>query len=210
MRKMVLLLIMVMALQGCSAISYEEGKLYSEKNLEGYNETSTEELQDKGINREDIINKILYIVKNGFGIDIDRKEAYEMVKIGKTNDKFQWNIELTDKNNSFYCQIDCDSGEVIEIANYQKSFYGNSTPADISEEKVKLLITPLANEMGIELENYTMKIEILKVVYIYLHNEEQVSSIFTISNDGEKIISYKNVKAMSSYYNGGKNEDFNN
>lgn len=179
---------------------YENNKLYSEKHV--MESTPDNFVDGESISREKAITKALDIFKNGFKIELDRKNLLESVYLYNTNEGPEWSITWTESptQNKYYCNIVASNGD-ITFAGYNKPI--DSNIAD--KEALQKILKPLVDELGIDIsnsdyyytENNTIQFVEKKDKELYVHD-------FSIDFNNKKINYYQRSKVNNG---GSKYED---
>ncbi|MCR8747127.1 hypothetical protein [Romboutsia lituseburensis] len=173
---------------------YEINKLYSEKSA--IKDIPNSFVGEDYISREKAINKAIDIFKNGFKIELDRKNLSENVYLYNTNDGYEWSITLSESSNpvKYYCNILASNGEITFIR-YDKSV-NNKVDSDMpNEEVLKKILKPLTDELGININSLkypSLKNNILE--FVEKKNEQLYMYNFSIDFNNEKVYYYQKYK----------------
>lgn len=148
---------------------YKEDVLYSESLL--IDEKNTNIDSDEYVTREDLVQRIIEIFKNGFGETMNRDLLTENIRLYEVDGEFQWSIIWEDDTNDqqkkiYYAEVLADSGIVKFIGvdeymtlnyngDYDESYYSIE---DIDLNSVIRIIKPLADEVNIHISESNMNL----------------------------------------------------
>lgn len=192
---------MLIILNGCSNLAYQEGKIYTEGTVAGYLKNSIKESKKNNIRREEAIEKALDVLNNGFKENLDRESLYESVNLININDDFIWKINFAErvsesKENNYYVGIDAEYGDIkdVIISKYKEKYISNiENEGFITEEEIKPIIKSLTDILNINIENYEILIKRESVQLIDTKNDE-LKYEFAIDINSKKIIGYYKEK----------------
>lgn len=192
---------MLIILNGCSNLAYQEGKIYTEGTVAGYLKNSIKENKKNNIRREEAIEKALDVLNNGFKENLDRESLYESVNLININDDFFWKINFAEhlsksKENNYYVGIDAEYGDIkdVIISKYKGKYMSNiENKGFITQEEVKPIIKPLTNVLNINIDNYEILIKRESVQLIDTKNNK-LKYEFAIDINSKKIIGYYKEK----------------
>lgn len=192
---------MLIILNGCSNLAYQEGKIYTEGTVAGYLKNSIKESKKNNIRREEAIEKALDVLNNGFKENLDRESLYESVNLININDDFIWKINFAErvsesKENNYYVGIDAEYGDIkdVIISKYKEKYISNiENEGFITEEEIKPIIKSLTDILNINIENYEILIKRESVQLIDIKNDE-LKYEFAIDINSKKIIGYYKEK----------------
>lgn len=192
-----LIIVILIALSGCSKLGYKEDTIYSEDIFEDYSKDNIKENKENYINREEALDKAFNILKNGLRVDVDRQLLNESIKIVKFSDEFAWQISFTREQNKqiisdYYICMNMENGDVREIIfnNGKQEQYDTkniekySKKSNVSDEEIGNIIKPLCRVLNIKIEDYTKIIDYnLNNVVVKLYEKDKKSEKCNISID---------------------------
>lgn len=192
-----LIIVILIALSGCSKLGYKEDTIYSEDIFEDYSKDNIKENKENSINREEALDKAFNILKNGLRVDVDRQLLNESIKIVKFSDEFAWQISFTREQNKqiisdYYICMNMENGDVREIIfnNGKQEQYDTkniekySKKSNVSDEEIGNIIKPLCRVLNIKIEDYTKIIDYnLNNVVVKLYEKDKKSEKCNISID---------------------------
>lgn len=192
---------MLIMLNGCSKLAYQEDKIYTEGTVAGYSKNSIKEKKKNNIRREEAIEKALDVLNNGFKENLHRESLYESVNLININDDFFWKINFTEhlsksKENNYYVGIDAEYGDIndVIISKYKEKDISNiENKVYITEEEIKESIKSLADTLNINIDNYEI---FIKKEYVQLVDtkNKKLKYEFLIDVNSKKIIGYYKEK----------------
>lgn len=199
-RKFMLISIIVailITLSGCTNLNYKEDNIYSENILIDYKNNYFNEGERNHIGREEAIEKALKILRDGFGISLDRKSMYESIRLEKYNNKLAWQISFSEvkkgkKIKYYYICIAAEDGAVIEVAldDYEKIARDNIKNINIYDEEnkiniesIKKIINPLCELFNIRLDEYTINVKENNKLEVILNKESVKVEYFVFEID---------------------------
>lgn len=183
---------------------YNNNVLYSEKFAL---KERTKELQNVNyITREEAISRGLDVLKDGFGINLNRDQISENIELYESEEGYEWNIMWTenDNNQKYYCNILADNGDikfiVVEDSNFKEIYKKNYEVINIS--KAKDIITPLLKSLNLNIENMKVYLNYSdnysnKYGTVLMVSDKMDNSYFyevNINYKDEKIIYFKKLK----------------
>ncbi|NMM62780.1 hypothetical protein HBE96_08730 [Clostridium sp. P21] len=144
--------ISIITLSACTTnFKCYENNLYSEKDLNGYDKSSTQR-NSKAVTKQEAVKKAICIFDKVFNIKIDRKKLSENIILINDNNhtNFCWDITWTNdsNNDSFICTIDSNDGTIKYI-----SCSSRVQSSNISENLINI-VAPLFNEININIDDY--------------------------------------------------------
>ncbi|GEM_PF-6550900 len=175
---------------------YKEEVLYS-RNLNYGNDTSNIEKKEY-ITREDAVQKMIELFKDGFGINIDRNNLSESVNLYEVNGDFQWSIIWEDTSDaahrkSYYCEVLAESGKVKYMGLNQYNIESQySEDEDIDLNQVLRIIEPLVKALNIEVneENVYLEKYDAEITLTVIDVKENVKHKFKIDYNNKKVKAY--------------------
>ncbi len=185
-----ILIILLFTLTGCSTnLSFVENRVYSESELKNYTNTTDTIPIDEYVNRSDAINLAYNVIKNAFDSNLDRTSISEYISLDRINSNYFWTITFTninsDNEESYYIRINSDTGELVKATRYMGTYNNynlNESLSSPSLEECKNIIKPLADIIGINLDEYIINTyDIYDGVDINLISNEKVCYYFFIN-----------------------------
>lgn len=197
---------MLIILNGCSKLNYQQDEVYTENKLPGYVKNNIKENISSNIQREAAMKKALEVLNDGFEEDLDREALYESVSlIDAKNYGFIWQINFTEnrgnpkENNYYYVGIDAENGKVREvIINKYKKEDKNKVEdkGPITQEEIKSIINQLEDvlDINIDYDEMFIKKDIVQVINL---KKKVLKHEFRIDKNNKKITAYYYYKEQS-------------
>ncbi len=165
MKKFIVILIILLAMLSNSACAFNlnqfhlnhyEDKVYSEKSLDNYVDTSKSPNPDD-FTRDKAIEKALTMFNAIFSTNIDRSKVSEFVNLSKnSSNNFEWLIiwEEPYRKERYECRIDPNDGKVLFMSHTYKIL--PTKPFKKTTEEIEALALPLIRAFDIDLNQYDL------------------------------------------------------
>lgn len=199
-----LLLIFLIFITNIHFEKYNNNVLYSEKFAL---KERTKELQNINyITREEAISRGLSVLKDGFGINLNREQISETIDLYESEEGYEWYIMWSENNKSqkYYCNILADNGDIKSIVaensnfdeNYKKSYEA------INISKAEDIIKPLIKSLDLNIENMKVYLNYSDnygtVLIVKDKNDNSYFYEININYKDEKIIYFRKVENVNS------------
>lgn len=142
---------------------YKENILYSQSQLNGYNEKLT--VNNNLINRSEAIEIATNLLSDTLGVDLSEGNPQMFVDVyrdTKFNDVYDWNILWSKEgySGSYGVEIKSDNGEILNVyLNIDMPAKNTNISSELSRDDLLDIIKPFAEELKIDLNSYDLNIK---------------------------------------------------
>ncbi|MCR8746981.1 hypothetical protein [Romboutsia lituseburensis] len=199
-----ILLIFLIFITNIHFEKYNNNVLYSEKYVL---KEETKELENVNYTtREEAISRGLSVLKDGFGVNLDRDQISETIDLYESEEGYEWYIMWIDNNKEqkYYCNILADNGDiksiVVEDFNFDEVYKKNYEAININ--KAKDIMTPLLKSLNLNIDNMS----------VYLNYSDNYGTVLIVNDKydnsylyeidinykDEKIIYFRKVENVNS------------
>ena len=182
---------------------YKENILYSQSQLNGYNEKVM--VNNNLINRSEAIEIATNLLSNTLGVDLSEGNPQMFVDVyrdTKFNDVYDWNILWSKEgySGSYGVEIKSDNGEILNVyLNIDMPVKNTNISSELTKDDLLDIIKPFADKLKIDLNSYNLNIKSvveynpvgIKTPYKYC--------TFTNGSDKFRIIIDSRAEAIVSY-----------
>lgn len=142
---------------------YKENILYSQSQLNGYNEKLT--VNNNLINRSEAIEIATNLLSDTLGVDLSEGNPQMFVDVyrdTKFNDVYDWNILWSKEgySGSYGVEIKSDNGEILNVyLNIDMPVKNTNISSELTKDDLLDIIKPFADKLKIDLNSYNLNIK---------------------------------------------------
>lgn len=142
---------------------YKENILYSQSQLNGYNEKVM--VNNNLINRSEAIEIATNLLSNTLGVDLSEGNPQMFVDVyrdTKFNDVYDWNILWSKEgySGSYGVEIKSDNGEILNVyLNIDMPVKNTNISSELTKDDLLDIIKPFADKLKIDLNSYNLNIK---------------------------------------------------
>ena len=142
---------------------YKENILYSQSQLNGYNEKVM--VNNNLINRSEAIEIATNLLSDTLGVDLSEGNPQMFVDVyrdTKFNDVYDWNILWSKEgySGSYGVEIKSDNGEILNVyLNIDMPVKNTNISSELSRDDLLDIIKPFADKLKIDLNSYNLNIK---------------------------------------------------
>ena len=182
---------------------YKENILYSQSQLNGYNEKVM--VNNNLINRSEAIEIATNLLSNTLGVDLSEGNPQMFVDVyrdTKFNDVYDWNILWSKEgySGSYGVEIKSDNGEILNVyLNIDMPVKNTNISSELTKDDLLDIIKPFAEELKIDLNSYDLNIKsVVKYNTVGIKTPYKYCT-FTNGSDKFRIIIDSRAEAIVSY-----------
>ena len=142
---------------------YKENILYSQSQLNGYNEKVM--VNNNLINRSEAIEIATNLLSDTLGVDLSEGNPQMFVDVyrdTKFNDVYDWNILWSKEgySGSYGVEIKSDNGEILNVyLNIDMPVKNTNISSELTKDDLLDIIKPFADKLKIDLNSYNLNIK---------------------------------------------------